>query len=67
MSAIKRDPLYQVWATRTDTGELVVVPCFPRVIREVADEFVTTMRAQIVAGNEKRYAEPQALAHLSTI
>jgi hypothetical protein len=61
------DPLFQVWATRTDTGELVPVPFFPRVVRQVADEFVTTMRAQIATGNEKRFAEPQALVHLSTL
>ena len=67
MSASERDPLYQVWAIRTDTGELAVVPYFPRVIQEAADEFVSTMRTQIALGNEKRFTEPQALAHLSTL
>ena len=61
------EPLYQVWAISTATGELIVVPFFPRVIRDVADHFVQTMREQIRLGNEKRFAEPQALAHLSIL
>ena len=56
--------LFQVWAIRTDTGELVPVPWFPRVEKEVAVQFVDTMRTQITLGNEKRFSDPQALAHL---
>lgn len=61
---IKREPLYQVWATETKTGQLVAVPMFPRVIKESAENFVQTMKDQIALGNEKRYVEPQALLHL---
>ena len=67
MSATERDPLYQVWATRTDTGEMVPIPFFPRVIKEVADRFVSDVREQIRVGNEKRFADPQALAHLTSL
>lgn len=61
---IKREPLYQVWATETKTGQLVAVPMFPRMIKEAAENFVQTMKDQIALGNEKRFVEPQALLHL---
>jgi hypothetical protein len=60
----QREPLYQVWATERTTGQLVVVPFFPRIAKEVADEFASTMRMQISLGNEKRYSDPQALLHM---
>lgn len=63
---IKREPLYQVWATETKTGQLVAVPFFPRVMKQVADEYVSTMDSMIKLGKETRYAEPQALVHLSS-
>lgn len=62
----KREPLYQVWATETKTGQLVPVPMFPRVMKEVADEYVGTMESMIKLGHEKRYADPQALVHLAS-
>lgn len=63
----KRAPLYQVWATEVQTGQLVAVPFFPRVMQEVADEYVATMKSMISLGKEKRYVEPQALPHLGMI
>lgn len=65
MDDVKREPLYQVWATETKTGKLVPAPMFPRVMKEVAEEYVATMKSMIMAGHEKRYTEPQALIHLS--
>jgi len=62
-----REPLFQVWATETKTGQLVAVPFFPRVMKEVAEEYVATMKSMISLGKEKRYADPQALPHLGTI
>jgi len=61
---IKREPLYQVWATETKTGQLVPMPMFPRVMLETAEEYVSTVKAMISTGKEKRYTEPQALRHL---
>lgn len=61
---VRRAPLYQVWATDVKTGKLVVVPFFPRIAKEVAEEYAATMRLMIAAGKEKRYSDPQALIHL---
>lgn len=60
----QREDLYQVWATETNTGQLVVVPMFPRVAKEAAEQFVETMQNMISTGKEKRYADPQALMHM---
>jgi hypothetical protein len=62
----KREPLYQVWAEETATGQLVPAPMFPRVAKEVADEFASTMAMMIACGKEKRYNQPQVLLHIST-
>jgi hypothetical protein len=65
MSQVKqREPLYQVWATERATGNLVVVPFFPRIAKEIAEEYASTMRLMIAQGNEKRYSDPQALLHM---
>lgn len=61
---VKREPLYQVWATEVKTGNLVAMPMFPRVMQEVANEYVTTVKGMIALGKEKRYVDPQALPHL---
>lgn len=63
---VKHEPLYQVWAIETKTGNLVPFPFFPRVMKDVADEYVSTVKSMIVAGHEKRYTEPQALIHLAS-
>lgn len=60
----RREPLYQVWAEETATGKLVVVPFFPRIAQEVAEEWAATMRAMIALGKEKRYSNPRALLHI---
>ena len=62
--AVKREPLYQVWATDVETGKPVAVPFFPRIQKEVAEELAATMRMQIALGKEKRYSDPKALLHL---
>lgn len=62
---LQREPLFQVWATETKTGNLVAVPMFPRVIKEAAEGFVSDMKRMIQQGHEKRYSDPQALEHLS--
>lgn len=63
----KRELLYQVWATETATGQLVAVPFFPRVAKEVAEEYAATMKGMISLGKEKRYSDPHALPHLSVL
>ena len=62
-----KEPLHQVWATEIKTGNLVPVPFFPRVAKQVADEYVVTMQSMIKLGKEKRYADPQALPHLGML
>lgn len=62
----KREPLYQVWATETKTGNLVAVPYFPRAMKEVTEEWVATMKGMIALGNEKRFTDPQSLVHLAS-
>ncbi len=62
-----KEPLYQVWAEEVGTGRLVAVPCFPRVMKEVADEYASTMRMMIAQGKEKRYSSPQVLLHLGNL
>ena len=57
---LHREPLYQVMATETSTGNLVPMPMFPRIGKEAAEEFVATVRTMIVQGKEKRYADPHA-------
>lgn len=66
MDAQKKEPLYQVWAEETKTGQLVPVPMFPRVMKETAEELAATMKEMILLGHEKRYANPQALIHLAS-
>ena len=61
---MQRAPLYQVWAIERATDKLVVVPFFPRIAKEVAEEFAATMRMQIALGNETRYSDPEALLHI---
>lgn len=61
---IKREPLYQVWAIEVATGNLVPVPFFPRIAKQVAEEFALTMRLMIAQGKEKRYSDPKALLHI---
>ena len=61
----EKEPLYQVWATEVRTNKLVAVPFFPRVAKTGAEKFAGTMREQIAKGNEKRYADPQALLHIN--
>ena len=58
---LRREPLYQVMATEVSTGELVAMPMFPRIGKEVAEEFAATVRTMILQGKEKRYADPQAV------
>ena len=58
------EPLYQVWATETKTGQLVPVPFFPRAIKDAVTVFQLEMRRMIREGKEKRYADPQVLVHL---
>lgn len=65
-NSTKRDPLYQVWAEEVSTGKLVPAPMFPRVVKEVADEYASTMSMMIAAGKEKRYSQPQVLLHIQT-
>ena len=64
-NASGREPLYQVWATDTETGKPVPVPYFPRMRQDVVEEFAATMRMMIAAGKEKRYSNPEALRHIS--
>jgi len=56
----KREPLYQVYAEETKTGNLVAVPMFPRAMKVNTDEWVNLMEEQIRLGNEKRYVKPQS-------
>jgi hypothetical protein len=58
------DQLYQVWAKDKRTGDLVPMPMFPRVIKQVADHFVSVVKEQIAKGNCKDYEDPQALMHI---
>ena len=60
----KHEPLYQVWVTEVETGKFIPCPCFPRMMKEVVDEFASTMRLMIAAGKEKRYADPQSLLYI---
>lgn len=66
MEIQQREPLYQVWAIELATKKLVPVPFFPRIAKEVAEEFASNMRMMIAAGKEKRYSDPQALVHIKT-
>ena len=61
---LQREPLYQVWATEIETGKLVAVPFFPRMKKEVIEEYTATMRMMIAQGKEKRYSNPEAVLHL---
>lgn len=61
---LQREPLYQVWATDVKTGKPVAVPFFPRIKKEVAEEYAATMRMMIAQGKEKRYSDPKAVLHL---
>jgi len=63
----QREPLYQVWAIERATGKLVAVPFFPRIAKEVAEEFAATMRMEIALGHETRYSDPEALLHIRTL
>lgn len=56
-----KDPLYQVWATERETGKMVPVPFFPKVIAEAADVFVGKMAEMIAVGKERRYIDPRAV------
>ena len=62
----QREPLYQVWATHIETGTMVPVPMFPRVVKPAAEEFAAKMRQMIMLGHEKRYSDPVVSAHLHT-
>jgi len=64
---LQREPLYQVWAVETKTGKPVPVPFFPRMKKEVVEEYAATMRMQIALGNEKRYSDPKAVLHLGDL
>ena len=66
-SGIKREPLYQVWAEDTETGQLVVVPYFPRIAQAVAEEWVGLMNQAISSGKLKKYANPKAILHLGNL
>ena len=63
----KREPLYQVWATEVETGNQVPMPFFPRVMKEVAEEYAATVRMMIATGKEKRYSDPMAVLHLGIL
>ena len=65
MDNAQKAPLYQVWATETATGKPVPVPFFPRMAKEVVEEYASCMRMAIASGNEKRYSNPEVLQHLS--
>lgn len=56
----KREPLYQVYAEETKSGNLVAVPMFPRAMKVNTDEWVNLMEEQIRLGHEKRYVKPQS-------
>ncbi len=60
---VKREPLYQVWAEETATGNLVAVPMFPKALKDNCEEWAGLMIEQIRLGNEKRYSNPQAALH----
>lgn len=64
---IKREQLFEVWAERTDTGQLVQVPFFPRIGHEAAEEFASLMRKMIAEGKEKRFSNPQLVPHLGKL
>ena len=61
---VKREPLYQVWAIETKTGNMVPMPYFPRIAKEQAEEWVALVREHIMNGNVKDWSDPQALLHL---
>lgn len=61
---IKNEPLYQVWATEIQSGKLVPMPMFPRVMKDVADEYASTVRMMIAAGKETRYKDPESILYL---
>lgn len=63
---VKREPLYQVWVIENKTGALIPFPFFPRVMKDVADEYVGVIKSMISTGKEKRYTEPQALVHMAS-
>lgn len=59
--------LYQVWGIRKADGNFVPLPMFPRVMKEVADEYVATVKSMINLGKETRFTEPQALLSLGNL
>lgn len=61
---VKREPLYQVWAIETKTGNMVPMPQFPRIGKEQAEEWAALVRTHISNGNVKNYSDPKALLHL---
>lgn len=56
-----REPLYQVCAENTQTGQLMVIPFFPKVSQPAATGFADTVAKMIACGKEKRFANPRAL------
>lgn len=61
---VRFEELYQVMARDAKTKKLVAVPCFPRVMKKVAEGYVETMRSMIAVGKEKRYEDPHIAMHL---
>lgn len=64
---VKREPLYQVWATETKTGKMVPIPHFPRIGKEQAEAWAALVREHIDKGNVKDYADPKAVIHLGQL
>jgi hypothetical protein len=62
-----REPLYQVWAIDTKTGQLVPVPFFPRVMKRTAEEWVSLMKMAIATRDYKDFADPRALLHMGNL
>ena len=56
-----RELLYQVCAENTQTGQLMVIPCFPKVSKTAATILADTVANMIACGKEKRFANPRAL------
>jgi len=62
---VKREPLYQVWATETKTGNLVPMPFFPRIEKGQAEVWAQLARDKIREGKLKEYSDPHIALHLS--
>lgn len=63
----KNETLYHVCATETDSGAMVVVPFFPMIAQQVAEEYAALMRTMIATGKERRYSEPVVVPCLKHI